>query len=458
MATEYTPPGDPTEVLGRRAVALFIDVALLGVIGLTLFALLRYRLYSNVEVNACRQLTKAGGSPLCLKLGSHVFLWHKGALKLTVLVVLFLGFLDGVVLQSITGSTVGKFCTRLSVVDESGKKAHPLRMFGRWVMLVIDLGLLLVGCIVTGATHPHRRLGDFVFGTYVVSMSSVGRPIADWLQGGAGRGGAENGQASFGEPATWTTPPVPVPAPVPAATAPPTRPIPAPILPVATPPGTTPTPPGEWGAVARPAPLVRSPQWETPPATDTSAPPASVPTGPTPWAAPPAERETDPPADADADEADAKTDAKDSAPKDGEAKTDPKIDAKTDAKHDEKSDEPEPEDALEAEVVDDADTDDSEPDDSEPDDADTDDAEPEPEKDAEAKTEPEKDAEPEKEPEPEVELELEADLGDEEESTSQWKPVESASAKSRARSASGKDDSWWDEALSSGDSETESES
>jgi len=35
--------------------------------------------------------------------------------------------------------------------------------------------------------------------------------------------------------------------------------------------------------------------------------------------------------------------------------------------------------------------------------------------------------------------------------------VESASAKSRARSAGGKDESWWDEALSSGDSETESE-
>ena len=346
-----------------------------------------------------------------------MFLWHKGALKLTVLVVLFLGFLDGVVLQSITGSTVGKYCTRLSVVDEHGKKAHPMRMFGRWVMLVIDLGFLLVGCIITGATHPHRRLGDFVFGTYVVSMSSVGRPIADWIQGSAGRG-ADNGQ-SFGEPATWTTPPVPVAAAAPVATAPPTRATSA-VLPVQTPPGTTPTSPGEWGAVARPAPLVRSPQWATPPATDNSAPPAVVPAGPAPWAAPPAFREADPATD---DEVDAKSDAN------------------TDA---------EPEATVEAEVVDDGETGGG--------DAKVeDDAKAEPDTEPETATEPEPEAVTETEAEPEVALELEADLGDDEDSTSQWKPVESAS-KSRTRSADGtKDDSWWDEALSSGDSESESD-
>ena len=53
MASAYTPPGDPTDVLGRRAVALFIDVALLFFIGFALFALLRYRLYANVEGNVC---------------------------------------------------------------------------------------------------------------------------------------------------------------------------------------------------------------------------------------------------------------------------------------------------------------------------------------------------------------------------------------------------------------------
>ena len=139
-----------------------------------------------------------------------------------------------------------------------------MRMFGRWVMLVIDLGFFLVGCIITGATHPHRRLGDFVFGTYVVSMSSVGRPIVDWMQGsagprcrqrselrrarelddtagpgGCGRAGCDGSADACGDRA---------------------------VLPVQTPPGTTPTTPGEWGAVARPAPVVRSPQWATPPA------------------------------------------------------------------------------------------------------------------------------------------------------------------------------------------------
>jgi uncharacterized RDD family membrane protein YckC len=419
MASAYTPPGDPTEVLGRRAVALFIDAALLAVLGITLFALLRYRMYTNVTVDACAQLTKAGGQPLCLKLGSRVFLWHKGALKLSVLVVLFLGFLDGVVLQSITGSTVGKYCTRLSVVDEHGKQAHPLRMFGRWVMLVIDLGFLLVGCLITGATHPHRRLGDFVFGTYVVSRSSVGHPIADWVHGSAARGNAENAQPSFGEPATWTVPPVPLAAPALPVAAAPARPAPSAVLPVQTPPGTTPTSPGEWGAVARPAPLVRSPQWATPPSSDSSAPPPAGPAGPAPWAAPPAFREADASTDSDGEletETEAETDTKAEA----EAETD--IEAGADVEADTKPDaEPEPE--AETEV--------------------------------EANGEAKGDAEADVDAEPEVELE--ADLVDEEEATSQWKPVESSSAKSRARTATGADDSWWDEALSSGDSETESD-
>ena len=120
-------------------------------------------------------------NPICLKVGSRVFLWHAGAAKTAVIVTLFFGLLDNVVLQSITGSTVGKMCFRLSVVDENGAQTHPLRMLGRWAFLVVDVGFCLVGCFMTLATHPHRRIGDFVFGTYVVAMRS-GRP--------AGRGRA----------------------------------------------------------------------------------------------------------------------------------------------------------------------------------------------------------------------------------------------------------------------------
>jgi hypothetical protein len=59
--------------------------------------------YTGVPANACTVLRKAASNPICLKVGSRVILWHAGAAKLAVLVTLFLGFLNGVVLQGVTG-------------------------------------------------------------------------------------------------------------------------------------------------------------------------------------------------------------------------------------------------------------------------------------------------------------------------------------------------------------------
>jgi hypothetical protein len=346
---------------------------------------MRDKAFTDVRVDACTQLEIAGNDSLCLKLGSRVFLWPSNALSISLLFVLFVGFLDGVVLQSVKGSTVGKMCMRLSVVDGEGLRAHPMRMFGRWAMLVIDIGFFFVGCIIVGATHPHRRLGDFVFGTYVVSMSRAGRPISEWMEGGLGRGGAGVALPSVGEPAIWTAPPLAEPVPALAAPSPPPRPA-APVVPVETPPGTAPTTPGEWGAVARPAPLVRTPEWTMPPTpSEESAPPVDTNAKSTQWAAPPKMRDSE--------------DADDSADDDSPA-----------------------EDSVDEEV--------------------------------EAETETEAESEPDEE--------LEAELGDDdEESSAQWKPVESVQKNGSHASAdendeTENDESWWDAALSSGDSEDES--
>jgi uncharacterized RDD family membrane protein YckC len=378
MASAAAPPSDPTDVVGRRAAAFLTDAILLAVVGLVLFAALRYRSYSNVQVDACTILRKGAGKPLCLKVGSHVFLWHVGALKTAVGVTLFLGFLNGVVLQSILGSSVGKICYRLSVVDENGRKPHPLRMFGRWVFLVVDVGFCFVGCFMVAATHPHRRIGDFVFGTYVVALRSVGRPVNDASAGDA------SATTGVGVPSNWTAPPVPTAANASAALSPRLQ----------TPPGTAPTAPGEWGAVARPAPVVRSPQWATPPPSDSGAPPAVIESASSPkWAAPPV-HEPEP-----------------------EAEAEPETGADTeDAAETESETEPQPETAAEA--------------------ADT--AEPEVESDTESEQEQEPEAEPE---------------------LSEWSPVASSrrSRGAKAAASDSKDASWWDAALSSGDSDAEAE-
>ena len=48
----------------------------------------------------------------------------------------------------------------------------------RWLFLIIvDSQCAVVGLIVAAVTHPHRRVGDFVAGTYVIGKQDVGRPV-----------------------------------------------------------------------------------------------------------------------------------------------------------------------------------------------------------------------------------------------------------------------------------------
>jgi uncharacterized RDD family membrane protein YckC len=393
MASATTPPDDPTDVVGRRAAAFLIDAALVGLLGLVVFAFLRYRVFTGVPANACSVLRKAAANPICLKIGSRAILWHAGAAKLAILVTLFVGFLDGVVLQGVTGATVGKICMRLSVVDSEGHKPAPLRIFGRWAFLLVDVGFFFIGGFMVLATHPRRRIGDFVCATYVVAMANVGRPIVmEVSTDGSG----------VGLPSNWTAPPVPAPtAGVIAAAASPLR----------TPPGTAPTTPGEWGAVARPAPVVRSPQWEAPPPSEGKTPPSVIESSSPPkWAAPPVapdgekdedrEDATDEPvSDEDIGDAQAEVADADDTIADGAAAAD---------------------DAVAVEAPDDVVV-------------------------ADDDSEPAGDA---SEPEPETVPEL-----------SEWSPVPKARRGRSAKSSvsSEKDASWWDAALSSGDAETETE-
>ena len=86
-------------------------------------------------------------------------------------------FVDFVLVQALIGASIGKLCVRLRVVDERGDKANLFRMFGRWLLLVVDAGFFVVGLVATLGTHPHRRVGDLLCGTYVVAASDVGEPI-----------------------------------------------------------------------------------------------------------------------------------------------------------------------------------------------------------------------------------------------------------------------------------------
>jgi hypothetical protein len=253
------PPGDPTAVLGRRFAALAIDLVVLGIVGFILLGTAKHQIYYDAPNDACARLQNRGSS-ICVQSGGHLYVWSRGAYVRAVLLGVLAGFLDLVALQTLMGASIGKLFVGLRVIEVNGNEARFLRMVGRWLFLIVDLGCFLVGLITTFVTHPHRRVGDLVCGTYVVATSSVGLPVEVALYP-APAYGEPPVYAPGAYPAGWGGPP--------GWNAPPT---------VATPPGTAPTTPGAWGAVARPAPpLVRSPQWEAPPPSPQPEAPAEVP-------------------------------------------------------------------------------------------------------------------------------------------------------------------------------------
>jgi hypothetical protein len=112
----------------------------------------------------------------------------------------------------------------LRVVNGDGGVAGIGRALVRWLLLVVDSLCGVLGLIVAAVTKPHRRVGDFAAGTYVIGKDDVGRPI----DGGSAAVGAytpapappPQGFTGAGGPTGWsppgtapgTAPPPPVPS------------------------------------------------------------------------------------------------------------------------------------------------------------------------------------------------------------------------------------------------------
>ena len=181
MGYAYAPPRDPTTVLGRRIVAYVVDGLVVLIALAVALALSQHQRYQNAPSNACAILRArlAPGSPnvTCLNFGGHVLVWKRNAFLVGDGIAAGVGLLNLVVLQSIAGASIGKLLLGLRVVDEYGRKAGFGRVLVRWILLVIDGGIFLIGLITVVVTNPHRRIGDFAAGTYVVATASAGVPI-----------------------------------------------------------------------------------------------------------------------------------------------------------------------------------------------------------------------------------------------------------------------------------------
>ncbi len=329
----YLPPRDPTEVIGRRISAYIIDLLLILGVGVAIFAALKSNSYTGAPNDACQQLRDAGYSDPCVQFGSHVYTWTGGRFALAIGLTALAGLVNQVLLQGMTGASVGKMMLGLRVVNGPGQVCGIGRAFVRWLFLIVDQAFcFLVGLITMLVTHPHRRVGDMVAGTYVVSTADVGRPVTPqagmpppyaYAYTGAGQPGwtpPAPGTPTWGAPPpeqpawgtqpppAWGTqapPPVPEqpgwgapqqpyqqppppyqqqPAPPPPQYQQPAPPSPQYQQPAPPPPQYTPPPPQP------PPPSAPPPEWRPPPPATpppTPAEPAPPPAAPSSWGTPP---------------------------------------------------------------------------------------------------------------------------------------------------------------------------
>ncbi len=211
LVMAYLPPRDPTEVIGRRIAAFVIDTLLVSGVSVALFAALKSTSYTGAPSDGCQQLRDLGSSDSCVQLGSRVFTWTGGRVALAIALSLLASLVNHVVLQGMTGASVGKMMLGLRVVDAGGQVCGVGRAIVRWLFLFVDQAcFFIVGLIVVLVTHPHRRVGDMIAGTYVVAAADVGRPVAAQV---AMPPYAYAGQGGWSPPApgapTWGAPPPP---------------------------------------------------------------------------------------------------------------------------------------------------------------------------------------------------------------------------------------------------------
>ena len=100
------------------------------------------------------------------------FIWFTLAAVLLALVIL-------VVPQVVAGCSLGKAIFGIRVIRPDGRPPGFLRTVARLFAWLIDgLALFLpIGLILAIVTPGHRRVGDYVAGTYVVTRSAAGHPV-----------------------------------------------------------------------------------------------------------------------------------------------------------------------------------------------------------------------------------------------------------------------------------------
>ncbi len=155
---------DPTKVVTRRAAAILLDALLLAVLpALTVLVIGHSR-----TVRDCPDRLAPGRSCFAWKdngvvVENRSLLWFL-ALFAALYVLVF------VVVQGRTGASPGKSLLGVRVVDHQGRKPGFVRSAVRALGWIVDAITLFLPIALWSAwfSPGHRRVGDFLAGTYVV--------------------------------------------------------------------------------------------------------------------------------------------------------------------------------------------------------------------------------------------------------------------------------------------------
>jgi uncharacterized RDD family membrane protein YckC len=166
---------DPTRVILRRSGAYAINATLTAVV---LFGTVAIAGDVHSSGGDCPDPVPHGHA--CLAIAQHAYLMRSGVFLWFAIALAGLVVVAFVLPQVFVRSSVGKALLDVRTVRKNGSRPGFLRSSVRVAALAIDLIPLLlpVGLWLALLTPGHRRVGDFLAGTYVVRRSALGQPVS----------------------------------------------------------------------------------------------------------------------------------------------------------------------------------------------------------------------------------------------------------------------------------------
>jgi hypothetical protein len=149
---------------------------------------------SDEATDKCEDFNELHESGICVNAGETIY--YSDDVGPAPLLLFGLAIAMFVVLQGLTGWTLGKLATGIRVVRATDGRVPGIgKAIVRWLLWIVDsLPIFwLVGIITAATSTGHRRVGDMAAGTLVVRADAAGRPI--------GAPGLSDPAATFGAPA-----------------------------------------------------------------------------------------------------------------------------------------------------------------------------------------------------------------------------------------------------------------